>query len=132
MLAFVDESGDTGLKLGEGSSELFVVTVVIFEDHEEAQAVDDRITLLRRELRLPAGFEFHFKHNSNRVRDALLRAVAPYEFFYLGFAVNKSRLYGVGFKYKGPFYKWVCGTVFENSKPYLDNAIVKIDKSGSR
>ena len=31
---------------------------------------------------------------------------------------------------RGLFYKYVCGLVFENAKPYLDNAIVKIDRSG--
>ena len=36
MLVFVDESGDAGMKLGAGSSDYFVVTAVLFEDHDEA------------------------------------------------------------------------------------------------
>ncbi|MDP2952974.1 MAG: DUF3800 domain-containing protein [Chloroflexota bacterium] len=35
MLVFVDESGDPGLKLEQGSSTHFVVALVIFEDHDE-------------------------------------------------------------------------------------------------
>lgn len=60
MLVFVDESGDPGLKLEQGSSTHFVVALVIFEDHDEAQAADDRIGLLRRELRLDPRYEFRF------------------------------------------------------------------------
>jgi hypothetical protein len=132
VLAFVDESGDTGLKLDRGSSEYFTVAVVYFEDHGEAEAVDERITLLRNELGLPPGFEFHFKNNSNNVRQHFFRAVAPYEFFYLGIALDKRLLSGEGFENRGAFYKFVCGTVFENCKLYLEAATVKIDKSGSR
>ena len=81
MLAFIDESGDSGFKLEKGSSPYFVVALVMFEDHEEAEACDHRIGLLRRELGYPPDFEFHFAHNSHRVRLAFLQAVAPYDFF---------------------------------------------------
>lgn len=132
MLVFVDESGDTGLKLDSGSSEFFTVTLVLFEDHDEAQACDDRITLLRRELNKADGFEFHFKENADSIRRAFLEAVLPYSFFYFAFVINKRRLYGPGFAHKGPFYKYVCNLVFTNAKPHLDNAIVRIDKCGDR
>lgn len=48
MLVFVDESGDAGLKLQEGSSKYFVVTLIIFEENEEAESCDKRIDLLRK------------------------------------------------------------------------------------
>ena len=38
MLVSVDESADAGMKLGQGSSPFFVVTVVMFDDHDAAQA----------------------------------------------------------------------------------------------
>ncbi len=46
--------------------------------------------------------------------------------------INKAKLQGPGFKFKESFYKYACGLVFENAKPYLDNATVVIDGSGSR
>ncbi len=90
MLVFVDEAGDPGLKLGQGSSQYFVVGLVIFEDNEEAQAADDRITLLRREMRLDPRFEFSFNRCRRQFREQFLQAVAPYEFFYYGIAINKD------------------------------------------
>ena len=44
MLAFIDEAGDTGLKTNQGASQFFVVVMVLFEDHEEAQRCDQRIS----------------------------------------------------------------------------------------
>jgi hypothetical protein len=134
MLVFIDESGDPGLKIEQGSSRYFVVSLVIFEDHKEAEACDKRISLLGRELGYSEGFIFHFRNNSHRVRKAFLQAVAPYDFFYFGFVLNKDprKLWGEGFKVKESLYKAACSYVFENAKPYLKNAIVIIDKTGKK
>ena len=132
MLVFIDESGDTGLKINKGSSSHFVVSLVIFEEDDDALACDQRIQLLKRELGYKQDFEFHFYDNSEKLRKKFLDAVWPYNFFYFGIVINKDpkKLYGTGFKHKESFYKYVCGLVFENAKPYLKNAKVKIDKSG--
>jgi len=80
MLVFFDEPGDSGFKFGQGSSPLLVVAMVVFEDHDDAQAADDRIALLRREMNKGSDFEFHFVQSSHDVRRAFLEAVAPYPF----------------------------------------------------
>lgn len=132
MLVFIDESGDPGLKLDSGSTDYFIVTLLAFEDNEEAQAADQRIQLLKHELGFPAGFEFHFNKVKGAFREAFFNAIASYGFFYFSIVINKAKLQGPGFKYKESFYKYACGLVFENAKPYLDNATVVIDGSGSR
>lgn len=133
MLVFIDESGDTGRKIDRGSSPFFVVSMVLFNDHDEALALDKKINLLKRELRLSESYEFHFSHNSEKVRKAFLDAINPYNFTYITVAINKDpkKLYGEGFNHKHAFYKYACNMVFTNSKPYLTNAIVVLDKLGS-
>lgn len=108
--------------------------MVTFGEMKVAAACDERISLLRYEIGLPRDYEFHFSTNSRRVRLAFLEAVAPYEFFYHAFVLNKDpqKLYGKGFNFKGPLYKYVCGLVFENAKPYLSDATVIIDECGDR
>lgn len=132
MLVFVDESGDAGLKLSQGSSRYFTVTLVAFEDDDEACAADTRISLLKRELGLSERFEFKFNKADQRLRRRFLEALAPYNFFYFGIVINKANLTGQGFQYKDSFYKYVCGLVFENAKPYLNLAHVVVDGSGSK
>jgi hypothetical protein len=133
MLVFIDESGDPGLKLEEGSSRYFTVSLVVFEENDEATACDQRIELLKRELGWAQNSEFHFKMNSDKARRAFLDAVIPYNFFYYGIVINKepSKLWGNGFRDKMSFYKYACGLVFENAKDKLDEAIIVIDKSGN-
>ncbi len=133
MLVFIDESGDPGLKIEKGSSRYFTVSLVIFEERDEALACDQRINLLRKELGWEPNSEFHFKRNSDKVRRAFLQAVAPYNFFYYGIVINKDpkKLWGEGFRDKKSFYKYTCGLVFENAKEKLESAIIIIDKSGN-
>ena len=134
MLVFVDESGDSGLKLDYGSSRYFVVSLVAFEDHDEADAADQRIGLLRREMRLNPLFEFRFNKCRKDFRIQFLESVVPYEFFYWGIVINKDpvKLWGQGFKDKGSFYKYASGLVFQNAKGFLNDAYVIIDGSGSK
>ena len=132
MLVFIDESGDTGLKIEKGATKYFIIVMVAFEDNDEATACNKRIDLLRRELRLPEDYEFHFHSNSDRVREAFLRAVLPYQFFYYGIVVNKEKLFGEGFKNKESFYKYTASLLFENAKDKLEHAIVVIDESGRK
>lgn len=136
MLIFIDESGDSGLLIEKGSSRFFTVSLVIFEENEEAEACDTRIELLKRELNWNKSnreSEFHFKSNSDDIRTTFLKAVAAYNFFYYGFIVNKDpkKLWGEGFKNKSSFYKYTCSLVFENAREKLSNATVIIDESGS-
>lgn len=132
MLVFVDEAGDTGLKLDKGSSRYFIVTLVLFEENEEAEAADTRISLLRRELGLAADFEFHFNETPERIKEAFFDAIVRYNFFYFAIVINKAKLYGPGFKVKESFYKYAASLVFQTARQHLTDAIVVFDGSGSR
>lgn len=132
MLVFVDESGDAGLKLGRGSSEFFVLTLLIFRENEAAAAADGSVDVIRNELKLSPRSEFKF----NKLRDAgrryFLQSVAAHDFVYFSVVVNKAKLTGPGFTFKEPFYKYVCSLAFNNCREHLKDATIIIDGSGSR
>lgn len=132
MLVFVDESGDPGLKLGQGSSEFFVLTLVIFNENDDANAADTAIDAIRRDLKLNPLSEFKFNKLSDRRRRNFLQSVAKHNFIYFSVVINKAKLTGNGFKFKEPFYKYVCSLAFNNCKDHLVDATIVIDGSGSR
>ena len=132
MLVFVDESGDPGFKFASGSSIFFIVVAAIFPDSFSADACDRSIEELRRTLRLPLRYEFHFSHCSDRVRREFFKKVVTDQFQYHGFVLNKPRLYGNRFNDKQGFYDFTVGLVCENAGPLLRDAIVVIDKCGDR
>ena len=133
MLVFIDESGDPGRKPAQGSSEFFVLAVVMFEDHDEALDCQRAIEELADELgRGPA--EFKFSKDSHKTRLALLDVVKRFRFRYRVFVLNKDpqRLYGPGFNSKDSLYKWVCGTARKDVSGEWEKATVVIDRSGEK
>jgi hypothetical protein len=132
MLVFIDESGDAGLKVDLGSSDYFVVTLLMFEENNEAELADLRIQNFKAETGKPTNFEFHFNKCSCRLRESFMAKICHCDFLYFSIVFNKRKLTGDGFKYKESFYKYACRLVFENAKAHLNNATVVIDGSGSR
>ena len=104
--------------------------MVIFNDHEESNACEFRINLLKRELGHNENFEFHFIDNSFRIREEFFQAVAPYDFYYYAFVLNKELLYSEGFRNKQSFYKYTTGLLFENAKDKIIDGDIYIDGSG--
>ena len=135
MLAFVDESGDTGRKILNRSSKYFVVAVVLFRDNEDAHACDAAIKRLRRSLNLPARYEFHYAENSIKVKEAFLKAVSSQRFEYFAFVVDKETTDDarLGTAFSEGLYEFAVRGVFEIAQPHLtSNVIVNIDRSGGK
>ncbi len=132
MLVVVDESGDSGLKIRQGSSRFFSLALVLFDESHEADAIDARIRQLRQELALHKLFEFKFNRCNPHFPKAFLQAVSAYNFFFLGGVIDKSKLPRTQFKQKGSFYKYVASLAFTNARPYLNEATVIIDGSASK
>ncbi|NLH39374.1 MAG: DUF3800 domain-containing protein [Elusimicrobia bacterium] len=133
MLAFIDESGDTGRKIDNGSSRYFIVSLIIFENNNVAIKCDNSINQLRKELKLNQNFEFHFSTNSHNIRIKFLNIIKQYDFIYFSVVINKSldKLWGEGFNSKESFYKYTCHMVFNNAIKYLKDAIIILDRSGT-
>ena len=109
-----------------------MVTLVIFDSHDEPLNADQRIDLLRAELNLRKEFEFHFSKLDKTRREAFLTALRVFDFYYFAIVMNKTEMTGPGFQYKESFYKYACSLVFENAKACLEDATVIIDGSGTR
>ena len=90
MLVFIDENGDPGIKVASGSSPVFVMAMVIFENGEAAAQTCLTIDALRANL----GFRTEFKFNKSReeVRSAFLAAVASCPFRVRAIVVEKERI----------------------------------------
>ena len=132
MLAFVDESGDAGLKIQKGSSPHFVVILVVFDDPAEATRADYHINAIRQQLRVRRDFEFKFQKTSAEFRRAFLEEMKQFAFRYYGIAIDKANLTGAGFAYPDSFYKYACKLVCGNAKECLRDAKVTIDGSGTK
>jgi hypothetical protein len=106
--ATMDESGDTGLKLGKGSSDLFTIAMVLFAEEAQAAACRTRIQALRPELGMKLSgkaAEFHLGKMGEEYRTAFLNAVAPFSFRFFSCTIDKARLSGKAWQKKDYMYE---------------------------
>jgi hypothetical protein len=132
MLAFIDESGDCGLKFDKGSSPYLTVAIVIFSDVFSADACDRGIDELRRKLRIRQGQEFHFNECRDSLREKFLKHVVHENFKYYAFILNKQKLSAAKFKDPTAVYQTAAKFVCDNARRYFTNTKVVIDKTGDR
>lgn len=131
MLVFIDESGDPGFKLTKGSTSHFVLAMVIFRDHREAERTSAAIQAAREALRVKK--EFKFNKCCNETRDGFFEAVRPFQFTVRAIVVDKAKIYNRHLRtVKEDFYRYFIRRMIENDGRALDHARIKIDGSGSR
>ena len=128
----MDESGDPGMKLGQGSSNYLIITMVVFDNFEAADEMEAKMREIRRQFSWKKAHEFHFNKMSPCYRKNFLEAVAQMDFHYYSMIMDKAKLKHEGFKNSASLYKCTCNYLFSNGKKHLRKAIVVVDGSGSK
>lgn len=135
MFIYIDEAGDVGDKVGQGSSRFFVLSMIVFEDREKALACDEAISQLRAKMKKPAGFEFHFTKNSDRVRKEFLEITSKSDFMAFSLMIDKATpaMKSPVFRMKDSFYFNAFNLLFASAAPFLSGQplTVTLDESGS-
>lgn len=133
MLVFIDESGDPGFKIKNGSTEAFVVVLVIFDDELEAEETALKIKKLRRELKKSDRFEFKFNKCSKEFRIRFLKAIATCKFRIRAIVMTKDKIYGPELRRsKESFYNYTVKSVLKYNKGTIKNAKLRLDGRGER
>jgi hypothetical protein len=96
-LALMDESGDAGMKINKGSSALFTIGLVLFQEDSHAEGCRASIQALRPELGMKLhgkAAEFHFASTTPEHREVFLSKVAGFSFQFFTATITKARLSG--------------------------------------
>jgi hypothetical protein len=131
MLIFIDESGDAGFKVAAGSSPVFALAMVIFDDHNEAMRTQN---LISRALdRLGVRPEFKFNKCRSELRDSFFDAVADCRFRVRAIVVRKEAIRSARLRNNpDSFYRFFLKSVMRFDARILAGAKVIIDGSGDR
>ena len=133
MYVFIDDSGDAGFKLENGSSQLFVIACCVFESAEHAEQTSNKVRQLRNELGWSSLSEFKFSKTKLELQKRFFSRLDPELFFIRSIVVDKKMVHSESLKtdYES-FYNYVIQLVLTNSGETIQRASVKIDGSASR
>lgn len=131
MLVFIDESGDPGFKVAAGSSPVFVLAMVMFDDHAEAARTQAAVSATLARL----GVKPEFKFNKCRAdfRDGFFDAVSEHRFSVRAIVVRKDLIWSERLRSDvDSFYRFFLKSMMRFDNESLRDAKVVIDGSGDR
>lgn len=133
MLVFIDDSGDPGFKVEKGSSSVFVISLVIFDDDLEAEKTAVEIKQLKRDLKFPDSVEFKFHQSRIQVKHKFLQKVSKYKFRIRAIVVKKENIRSSFLiSNKESFYNYIVMQVLKKSKKSIKKAKLKFDRRGEK
>jgi len=129
VLVLIDESGDPGFRIAQGSTSHFVVAMVIFHDLSEAERASAGIAALQAELRVKP--EFKFTKSRDDIRDSFFAAVAGYQFRVRAIVVHKAAVQSPHLRTDtDSFYSYFLRQLLQHDNGATQGARIKIDGSG--
>ncbi len=133
MLIFIDDSGDPGFKIQKGSSPVFVIALIIFDDFLIAKEASLALKKLRRKLKFPDTVEFKYHKSRKEVKVAFLQACAKYKFRIRAIVVRKDNIYSKFLRDSTEsFFNYIVMQVLRNSGKKINRAKLKFDKRGEK
>lgn len=133
MLVFIDESGDPGFQMHKGSSPVFVITLVIFDDELEAEKCAVALKDLRRKLKFPDTVEFKFHKSRPPIVKIFLETSAAFKFRIRAIVVKKKRILSKRLRTdKESFFNYTVKMVLKNHGGTIKNAKLRFDRRGER
>ncbi|MHB1698427.1 MAG: DUF3800 domain-containing protein [bacterium] len=133
MIIFIDDSGDPGFKVTKGSSAVFVIALVIFDDPLDAEETALKIKRLRQKLNRPEKFEFKFNKCSKDFRCMFLDTITGARFRVRAIVMPKNNIYGKELRRsKESFYNYAIKMVLKHSDNTIIDAKIRIDGHGDR
>ena len=133
MLIFIDDSGDPGFKVEKGSSEVFVIALIIFGDFLDGEETALKIKRLRQSMMLKDNFEFRFNKCRKEFRCKFLSTVADSRFRVRAMVMQKDRIYGRELRRsKESFYSYAIKMVLKHHGGTIRDAKIRLDGHGDR
>ncbi len=132
MIIFIDDSGDPGFRIAKGSSQVFIIALIIFYDDLEAEKTSVAIKELRRKLKVSDLYEFKFNKMNKRFRNTFINVVKRFDYKIRAIVVRKQAIYSPRLRiYKENFYNYIIMQIFKQSRG-IKNAKLRFDKRGEK
>ncbi|NCN87490.1 MAG: DUF3800 domain-containing protein [Candidatus Pacebacteria bacterium] len=131
MKIFIDESGDPGFKIEEGSSRFFVVALIIFEEEAEENRARTALDNLKKEWQEKDTFEFKFSKMSIKERKEVLEVAMQAKFKIRAVVFDKVRMNTLQLEhFKENYYQYAIRSLLEHQDCHIQNSEIRIDTFG--
>ncbi|KKP65518.1 MAG: hypothetical protein UR64_C0026G0002 [Candidatus Nomurabacteria bacterium GW2011_GWE1_35_16] len=132
MIIFIDESGDAGFKTQRGSSKLFVIALVIFDNELEAEKTAEKIKNFKVKLGKQLNYEIKFNNLRKSDRSDFLEAIKDCKFRVRAIVVKKDEYLNNLRTDTKNYYNFFLKQVLEHNNETIRDAKLRLDGFNER
>lgn len=131
MIIFIDESGDAGFKIQKGSSEFFVIALVIFDDESEAEKTAEKIKDINGILGKKSNYEIKFNKLERFERITYFKMIKSCKFRIRSVIVQKEYISSKDILINNKsYYTFFLSQLLRHNKNTIKKAKLRLDGSG--
>lgn len=131
MQIFIDESGDPGFRIEEGSSRFFIVALIIFNDHSQADKATSALNNLKKQWKKKESFEFKFTKLSKTERVKVLKTAIQFNFKIRALIFDKVKMNELQLEhFKKNYYQYAIRSLLEHRDCLIQNSEIRVDSFG--
>lgn len=124
-----DESGDSGFRFENGSSQHLVLSLVYTRADSE-DAIVRAVQNLKMHLNVPLNFEFKFSRIADRYRHAFLETIQTFDWEYKAIVADKKHIQAPALiNHPHQLYCEMLRRMLYDNDPSLEKAILTIDET---
>lgn len=133
MLVFIDDSGDPGFKLTQGSTRHFVIACCVFNSPETAERVANDIRSFKSNIGWTHNSELKFSQTKKDINLSFIEQFCSKDFFVRAIMVDKTLIRSEFLiNNHDHFYNYAISKVLSRSNGTIENAKIRIDGKGGR
>ncbi len=133
MIIFIDESGDSGFKTEKGSSEAFVISLIIFDEELEAEKTAVQIKEFKKSINKTLNYEIKFNKLKRSDKVKFFEDIKGFKFRVRSIVVIKEKIYSNKLRTDTKtYYNFFLKQVLEHNNNTITDAKLRLDGFGER
>ncbi|MFY0591060.1 DUF3800 domain-containing protein [Roseivirga sp.] len=128
VVAFADEFGNNSFDFKEQGSHFIVASVIINKD--ELKTVNQQLEEIRKKFFQTGEIKSNKVKYNHKRRILILKELSKINYSVYAVVVDKSKLFGEGFRYKKSFYKYLNGILYKELYRTFPQLELKVDEHG--
>lgn len=128
VLAFADEYGNNSFDFKSQGTHFIVASIIIKKEDQEA--LEQGLEIIRKKYFQTGEIKSNKVADNHTRRLIILQEIVKLNFNIYALVINKKKLFGEGFKYKDPFYKYLNGLLYKELYKVYPHLKLHVDELG--
>lgn len=128
VIAFADEFGNNSFKFKTESTHFIIAAIIV--NYDDLPEFYEKVEQIRKKYFQTGEIKSSKIKDNHKRRELILNEIVELKFNVYSVVVDKTKLFGEGFRYKKSFYKYLNGILYKELFKTFPKLELKVDEHG--